>query len=67
MLVVDGRHERGRRWEDIIDEDEDGLLRRELDPLSARGSVRRSSPGDQGNSVPDHVDELADREILPES
>ena len=31
MLLIDGTHERCRRREDFIDEDEDRLLRRELD------------------------------------
>ena len=34
VLVVDGAHERGRRGQDLVDKDEDGLFRRELDPLS---------------------------------
>ena len=34
MLFVDAAHE-GRSWrEDLIDEDEDGLLGRQLDPLA---------------------------------
>ena len=31
VLLIDGTHERCRRREDFIDEDEDRLLRRELD------------------------------------
>lgn len=34
VLLVDGAHESCGRWEDLIDEDEDGLLWRELDPLA---------------------------------
>lgn len=34
MLLVDGGHQRGGRREDLIDEDEDGLLGRELDALA---------------------------------
>ena len=34
MLLVDGAHERSSRWQDLIDEDEDGFLRRELDALA---------------------------------
>jgi hypothetical protein len=34
VLLVDGGHQRGSRREDLIDEDEDGLLRRELDALA---------------------------------
>lgn len=45
MLVVDRAHQRGRRRQHFIDEDEDGLLGAQLDSLS------------------DHIDELADRQI----
>jgi hypothetical protein len=34
VLLVDGGHERGGRREDLVDEDEDGLLGRELDALA---------------------------------
>jgi hypothetical protein len=34
VLLVDGGHQRGGRRQDLIDEDEDGLLRRELDALA---------------------------------
>ena len=34
MLLVDARHERGGRGQDLVDEDEDGLLGRELDALA---------------------------------
>lgn len=34
MLLVDGGHERGGRRQDLVDEDEDGLLGRELDALA---------------------------------
>lgn len=34
MLLVDGAHEGGSRWQDLVDEDEDGLLRRELNALA---------------------------------
>lgn len=34
MLFVDGAHERCRRRQHLIDEDEDGLLRGKLDPLA---------------------------------
>ena len=34
MLLIDGAHERRSRWQDLIDEDEDGFLRRELDTLA---------------------------------
>jgi len=49
VLLVDARHERGGRGQDLVDEDEDGLLGRELDALAddvdelAYGQVR----GDQ--------------------
>lgn len=33
MLLVDGAHQRRCGWQDLIDEDEDGLLGRELDAL----------------------------------
>lgn len=33
MLSIDAAHERRRGGEDLIDEDEDGLLGRELDAL----------------------------------
>ena len=47
VLVVDGAHERGRGRQHLIDEDEDGLLRRQLDALAdhvdelAHGQVGR--------------------------
>ena len=34
VLLVDGAHEGGSRWQDLVDEDEDGLLRRELNALA---------------------------------
>ena len=34
VFLIDAAHERGRRWQDLIDEDEDGLLRRELYALA---------------------------------
>jgi len=34
MLLIDGAHKSGGRWEDLIYENEDGLLWRELDSLS---------------------------------
>ena len=49
VLLVDRAHQRGSRRQDLIDEDEDGLLGRELDALAddvdelAHGQVR----GDQ--------------------
>lgn len=34
MLLVDGGHERSGRRQDLVDEDEDGLLGRKLDALA---------------------------------
>lgn len=34
MFLVNAAHQRSRRREDLIDEDEDGLLRRKLDALA---------------------------------
>jgi len=34
VFFVDGAHESSGRWKDLIDEDEDGLLWRKLDPLA---------------------------------
>ena len=34
VLLVYAAHERGGRWEDLVDEDEDGLLWRKLDALA---------------------------------
>lgn len=34
VLLVDAAHQRGCRRKDLVDEDEDGLLRRQLDPLA---------------------------------
>ena len=34
VLLVNGRHQRGGRWEHLVDEDEDGFLGRELDALA---------------------------------
>jgi len=34
VLLVDTAHQRSRRREDLIDEDEDGLLRRKLNALA---------------------------------
>ena len=34
VLLVDAAHERGGGRQDLVDEDEDGLFRRELDALA---------------------------------
>jgi hypothetical protein len=34
VLLIYRAHESGSRWQDLIDEDEDGLLRRQLDALA---------------------------------
>ena len=34
VLLIDGAHERSCRWQDLIDEDKDGFLGRELDALA---------------------------------
>lgn len=34
MFLVNRTHERGSGWQNLIDEDEDGLLGRQLDPLA---------------------------------
>lgn len=34
VLLIDAAHQRGRRRQDLVNEDEDGLLRGELDPLA---------------------------------
>ena len=34
VFFVNAAHERGGGWQDLIDEDEDGLLGRELDALA---------------------------------
>lgn len=34
VLVVDRAHERSSRWQDLIDEDENGFLRRQLNALT---------------------------------
>jgi len=34
VLLINRTHEGGSRWQDFIDEDEDGLLGRELDALA---------------------------------
>lgn len=34
VLLVDAAHERSSGWQDLIDEDKDGLLGRELDSLA---------------------------------
>lgn len=34
MLLVNRRHQRGGRWQHLVDEDEDGLLRTQLDALA---------------------------------
>ena len=34
VLLVDGRHQRSGGWQHLVDEDEDGLLGRELDALA---------------------------------
>jgi hypothetical protein len=46
VFLVDGGHERGGRREDLIDEDEDGLLGRELDALADH--VHELSDGEVG-------------------
>ena len=33
VLLVDGAHQSSGRWQDLVDEDEDGLLGRQLDAL----------------------------------
>lgn len=35
VFLVDRTHECCGRWEDVVDKDENGLFRGELDPLSA--------------------------------
>ena len=34
VFLIDGAHERGSRWQDLVDEDEDGFLGGKLDPLT---------------------------------
>ena len=34
VLLVDGTHQRRRRWQDLVNEDEDGLFGRELDSFA---------------------------------
>ncbi len=34
MLLIDRAHQRRSWWQDLINEDEDGLLRRQLDALT---------------------------------
>ena len=34
VLLINGRHQRGGRWQHLVDEDEDGLLGGELDALA---------------------------------
>lgn len=34
MLLIDRAHECSCRWQDLVDEDEDGFFRRELDALA---------------------------------
>lgn len=34
MLLVYRAHQSGGRWQHLVDEDEDGLLRGQLDPLA---------------------------------
>lgn len=34
MLLVDAAHQGGGGWQDLVDEDEDGLLRAQLDALA---------------------------------
>lgn len=47
VLLVDAAHQRGGRRQDLVHEDEDGLLRRKLDALAdnvdelAYGKIRR--------------------------
>lgn len=47
MFLVDATHQSGRRRQDLVDEDEDSLLRRQLDTLAnhvdelAHGQVGR--------------------------
>ena len=46
MLLVDTAHECSSRWKDFINENEDGLLRRELDALA--DDVDKLSDGEVG-------------------
>jgi len=34
VLFIDGTHQRSGRWQDLVNKDEDGLLRRKLDALA---------------------------------
>lgn len=34
VLLVDAAHKSGRRWQNLVDKDEDGLLGRKLDTLA---------------------------------
>ena len=34
MFLIDARHERSGGWENLVDEDEDGFFRRELNALA---------------------------------
>lgn len=34
MLLIDGAHQRGSRWQDLVNEDEDSLLGAQLYPLA---------------------------------
>lgn len=61
VLIVDGAHESSSRWEDIVDKDEDRLLRSELDTFSA-GSELGSE--DHEDVSPDNVYELSDSQVL---
>ena len=46
MLLVDGAHKRSSRRQDLIDEDEDGFLRRQLDPLT--DDINKLTDGEVG-------------------
>lgn len=46
VLLVDGAHKRGSRREHLVDEDEDGLLGRELDALA--NDVHELADGEVG-------------------
>lgn len=34
MLLIDGAHKRSSRWQDLVDKDENGFLRRQLNALT---------------------------------
>lgn len=58
VLLVDGAHERSRRWKDVVHKDEDGLLGRKLDSLASGVSCHLSN-----YCLPDNIDELADGQV----